>query len=101
MEDTKRNITPDKLVRMADVLKTIAHPVRLEIIELLEENGSMGVTELQHKLNIEQSLLSHHLAKMKDRGVLRSKRDGKNLYYSIALKNIETIFDCMGKCKLV
>ncbi|MBX3043189.1 MAG: winged helix-turn-helix transcriptional regulator [Candidatus Kapabacteria bacterium] len=86
---------------MAEVLKTIAHPVRLEIIELLESSGTMGVTDLQQKLKIEQSLLSHHLTKMKDKGILCSERNGKNLYYSIALKNIESIFDCMGKCKIV
>lgn len=85
---------------MAEVLKTIAHPVRLEILELLEETSTLGVAALQQKLNIEQSLLSHHLTKMKDKGILCSEREGKNLYYSISLKNIETIFDCMGRCNL-
>jgi len=90
---TKRKISTEYLEKMADVLKTIAHPVRLEIIELLEESGTLGVSELQVKLNIEQSLLSHHLTKMKDKGILCSKRDGKNLFYSISLKNIENIFE--------
>lgn len=84
---------------MADLLKTIAHPVKLEIIELLEEAGALKVSEIKEKLNIEQSLLSHHLSKMKDKGILNSKRDGKNLYYSISLKNIKAIFDCLGNCK--
>jgi ArsR family transcriptional regulator len=96
----KRNISLEKLEKMAEVLKTIAHPVRLEIIEILEEYNTLSVTEIQQKLNIEQSLLSHHLTKMKDKGILSSQRDGKNLYYSISLKNIETIFDCMGQCKI-
>ncbi len=97
---TKRNISTVKLEKMSDILKSIAHPIRLEIIELLEEYGTLGVTEIQQKLTIEQSLLSHHLTKMKDKGILCSKREGKNLYYSISLTHIEGIFDCMGKCDI-
>lgn len=96
----KRNISAESLEKIAEVLKTIAHPIRLEVIELLDESGTLGVTELQQKLNVEQSLLSHHLTKMKDKGILSSKREGKNLYYSISLKNIESIFDCMGNCRI-
>lgn len=97
---TKRNISADKLSKMAETLKTIAHPVRLEILELLEEYGRLGVSEIQIYLDIEQSLLSHHLNKMKDKGILLSEREGKNLFYTISLKNIESIFDCLGRCDI-
>lgn len=93
-----RNIDVQELSAIADVLKVIAHPVRLEIIELLEVHISMCVSDIQEKLNIEQSQLSHHLGKMKDRGVLKSERDGKNIFYSLSYPQITRIFDCMQNC---
>jgi len=93
-----RNIDINELSAIADVLKVIAHPVRLEIIELLEVNISMCVSELQEKIKIEQSQLSHHLAKMKEKGVLVSERDGKNIYYKLGFEQITRIFDCMQSC---
>ncbi|MGF1533400.1 MAG: ArsR/SmtB family transcription factor [Bernardetiaceae bacterium] len=93
-----RNIDTELMSRMADILKCIAHPVRLSIVELLEEHERLNVTELREHVSIEQSLLSHHLIKMKDRGILVAERQGKNIYYTLKDRNIVRIFDCMEKC---
>jgi DNA-binding transcriptional ArsR family regulator len=95
-----RNIDVEELSAMADVLKVIAHPVRLEIIELLEVIPKMCVSEMLDRINIEQSQLSHHLSKMKDKGVLKSERDGKKIFYSLGFDQITRIFDCMKNCYL-
>jgi DNA-binding transcriptional ArsR family regulator len=91
----------EKIGKIANVLKTIAHPVRLSILEVLDDRKSMSVTELMAYLGIEQSLLSHHLSKMKDRGILNASRDGKNIYYTLAEDSLTKIFDCLGNCDLV
>ena len=95
---SKRNIEPAKLEKMADLMKAISHPVRLEVLELLEEKEPQSVAEILNQIEVEQSLLSHHLTKMKDKGVLISYRKGKNIYYQLAIKGITKIFDCMEKC---
>lgn len=95
---TFRNIDVQELSAIADVLKVIAHPIRLEIIELLEVHKAMCVSDIQDKLNIEQSQLSHHLSKMKEKGVLKAERDGKNIFYSLSFSQITKIFDCMQHC---
>ena len=95
---SRRNIEPLKLQKMAELMKAISHPARLEIIELLEEKDPQSVAEILQQIEIEQSLLSHHLTKMKDKGVLNSYRKGKNVYYSLAIKEITKIFDCMDQC---
>ncbi len=87
-----------KLEKMAHVLKAIAHPLRLEILELLEKKEPQSVAEILEQINTEQSLLSHHLTKMKDKGVLQSYREGRNIFYSLAFKEITKIFDCMEAC---
>lgn len=98
----RRNIPIEKLQKVAEILKAISHPIRLEILEILECNGSSTVTEIREKLatEIEQSLLSHHLIKMKDKGVLRSQKQGKFIYYAITDPAITGIFDCMEKCSV-
>lgn len=101
MTVTKRNISAEKLERVAEVLKTIAHPVRLNILEVLENYGRLSVSDLKEKTNTEQSLLSHHLIKMKDKGVLKANREGKNIYYQLADTHITNIFDCMENCSFI
>jgi DNA-binding transcriptional ArsR family regulator len=97
-----RNLDAKIISRVADILKTIGHPVRLEILEALESAEPLTVSQIQDKINIstEQSLLSHHLIKMKDRGLLKSEKKGMNVYYSLTDRNILKIFDCMEKCDL-
>lgn len=88
----------DKLERIAIILKTVAHPVRLGIVELLEANGKLCVNEICEQLKTEQSLTSHHLANMKMKGLLHAVRDGKNVFYSIKEKEITTIITCLENC---
>jgi ArsR family transcriptional regulator len=91
----------ETLNRVADVLKTIAHPIRLSIMEALESNSKLTVTSLIKHTGIEQSLLSHHLIKMKDKGILTSQREGKNVIYQLADTHILKIFECMESCSII
>jgi len=52
-------------------------------------------------MDIEQSMLSHHLSKMKANGVLCSEKKGKNNFYSIADRRVLKIFDCIDSCDAV
>ncbi|WP_456457713.1 ArsR/SmtB family transcription factor [Reichenbachiella sp.] len=90
----------NKLEKVAFILKTIGHPVRLRILSLLSENQQMSVNEISEKCEVEQSLISHHLTNMKLKGVLQSERDGKSIYYSIKLMEVLNVIDCMSKCKI-
>lgn len=101
IDNIRPALDPEKIAKIAEVLKTIAHPVRLSVIEILDERDTMTVSELQDHLGIEQSLLSHHLTKMKDRGILTGKREGKNIFYTLADNTLTKVFDCMGNCDLV
>jgi DNA-binding transcriptional ArsR family regulator len=87
-----------QLEQAASILKALAHPMRISILNLLEDGSKMTVTEIQEKLKIEQSTTSHHLGILKDKGVLSSKRDGKNTYYFLRNDNLGKILDCIGRC---
>jgi ArsR family transcriptional regulator len=99
---TTTHLTAEEITRVAEILKTIGHPVRLQILEALEEKEPLSVTEIQEKIDTatEQSLLSHHLIKMKDRGILRCEKQGMNVLYRLEDRKILKIFECMESCSL-
>ncbi len=92
------DLNPDQLEKAANMLKAIAHPMRIAIINFLDEGKKLTVTEIHELLKIEQSTTSHHLGILKDKGVLTSQRDGKNTFYSLKNDNLSSIVDCISKC---
>lgn len=102
MPKTKNQLSTDQILRVAEILKTIGHKVRLQILEALEEKEPQTVSEIQERIesDTEQSLLSHHLIKMKDRGILKCEKQGMNVLYSLEDRNILKIFECMESCSL-
>ncbi len=92
------DLTVEQLEQAANMLKAIAHPVRISILNYLDGGKKLTVTEIHQLLNIEQSTTSHHLGILKDKGVLASKREGKNTYYFLKHPNLERIVECMTNC---
>jgi len=92
------SLTAEQLEKAANMLKAIAHPMRIAIINYLEDGKQLTVTEIHERLGIEQSTTSHHLGILKDKGVLLSKREGKNTYYCLKHDTISSIVECISKC---
>ena len=88
----------EKLPIAAEMLKAIAHPMRMAIVGYLEGGVKLTVTEIHERLGIEQSTTSHHLGILKSKGVLSSKRDGKNTYYFLKHEELSGLLECIGKC---
>jgi DNA-binding transcriptional ArsR family regulator len=93
-----KEINPDSLERAASMLKAIAHPIRITIVGFLEDGSKRTVTEIHKHLGLEQSTTSHHLGILKDRGVLASKRDGKNTWYFLKHENLKVLLNCINSC---
>lgn len=87
-----------KLEMAASKLRAMAHPMRIAIIDLLNANEKMSVTEIYKKLKIEQASASHHLNILKNKGVLVSRRDGKKIFYSLKSNTLKEIIDCINRC---
>ncbi|OOR10641.1 transcriptional regulator [Bacillus cereus] len=66
-----------------ELLKIMAHPVRLQIVKELEQRKICNVTQLTELLNIPQSTVSQHLSKMRGK-ILRAERKGLEMYYHVA-----------------
>jgi len=83
------------LEKAADCLRTLAHPHRLRMIQLLlQESQSVG--ELAAACEIPSHMASEHLRLLKDRGFLKSERQGRNVYYRIAEPGLANIMQCVA-----
>ena len=85
----------------AYVLKAVAHPLRIRIIQMLNENTELNVSTIYKNLNAEQSLISHHLINMRDKGILDIRRSGKNIFYFLVDTAVAEIIDCIYKSKII
>ncbi|RZM28329.1 MAG: transcriptional regulator [Pedobacter sp.] len=77
-------LTESDTQRVAELLKVLAHPDRLKIINSLSQHRELNVTSIQEQITISQSLASHHLVKMSEKGILTKVRRGNEIYYSLA-----------------
>ncbi|MBN1293693.1 MAG: winged helix-turn-helix transcriptional regulator [Candidatus Latescibacteria bacterium] len=87
---TSELIREDDLEKMSETLKAVAHPVRLQIVNILM-NGERSVGELVRTLGTKQSLTSQQLSILKSRGVLKSRRNGNVVFYSLENSGVKNI----------
>ncbi|CQR70870.1 putative HTH-type transcriptional regulator [Sporomusa ovata DSM 2662] len=80
----------------ADFFKTLAHPVRLRILQSLEQ-GERCVCEIIEELDIEQSNLSQHLSNLKKQGIIDSRKDGQKVIYRIVYPSVLEIVSAAEK----
>jgi DNA-binding transcriptional ArsR family regulator len=91
---------PEAIETAALMLKCIGHPLRLQIIALLDLRGELNVTAIYEALGIEQAVASQHLSLMRDKGVLAGRRDGVNVYYRILDPRVPRVIDCIRRSGL-
>jgi ArsR family transcriptional regulator len=78
----------------ADMCKVFSHPKRLETINILRD-GELTVSDLAKKLEMTVGNLSQHLAMMKERHILSSRKEGNQVYYRITDPKLVNCFDMM------
>lgn len=78
----------------AEMCQVFSHPKRLELIDVLR-NGEMSVGELADKLYMATANLSQHLAMMKERRILVSRKEGNVVYYRIVNPKLIQAFDML------
>ncbi len=74
--------------RQAQICKAFANPLRLRIIDLVSR-GECSASELQDELSVSKANLSQHIAVLKSVGVIATRREGKQLYYSLAIPEVK------------
>ncbi|MEO1258314.1 MAG: metalloregulator ArsR/SmtB family transcription factor [Bacteroidota bacterium] len=77
------SINDEKLQVSSDILRALAHPLRLRILEFIDENDVINVNKIYNTLNLEQSITSQHLRILRLAGLVSTKRDGKFIHYKL------------------
>ncbi len=94
---------PSKLDRHAEQLGALGHPARLSILRYVVQGGEEGTAagEIQTKLDIPASTLSHHLDRLASSGLLKARRQGTFIYYSAELTQLRALTDYLWEdcCK--
>ena len=89
--------TEEQLQRSAEVLRGMAHPIRLGIVELLNEaNGSLSVTKIYTKLDLAQPIVSHHLGVLRNVGVVTKEQQNRFVYYTLSKDVIKSAMDVLA-----
>ncbi len=97
MTDKNNNIERKIFELHSRVCKALSHPKRLEIIESLRDDKEKSVSEIAKKLGITKANVSQHLAVMRAQNIVKTRRDGITIFYSLANPKIVLAYDALRK----
>jgi len=84
------------LEEVAVIIKVLGHPDRIRIVEYIGVS-ELNVSDIQKHISLTQPVTSQHLRLMKDRGILKSRRDGTCVYYSLATPLVHKMLACLAE----
>ncbi len=88
MRKAKVTINHEKLESSSELLRALAHPLRMKILEFIDQNEMINVNKIYNTLKLEQSITSQHLRILRMAGLVETQRDGKFIHYSVAYDKI-------------
>ena len=97
MEKSPIFINEDKLENASNVIRALAHPLRLKILDFIDKNKKINVNKIYNTLNLEQSITSQHLRILRVAGLVITERDGKQIFYSVGYENVRQVVDSIRK----
>ncbi len=83
MRRTKVTFDNGKLQYSCELMRALAHPLRLKILEFIDKHGAIQVNKIYNTLGLEQSITSQHLRILRLAGVVTAEKNGKFITYSI------------------
>ena len=102
MNEDNCQVRPAKLIPMemleqvAPIIRNVAHPLRLRILDYLDSEGApRNVSEITEAAGAGQAIVSQQLRILKDQGVLSAKRDGNFVLYGVADRSVLMLLQCI------
>ena len=87
--------TQAKYEARAKILKAMAHPARLLVLDELSKNGERCVCELTEMIGSDMSTVSRHLAQLKQAGLIEDEKRGQMVFYRLRVQCAMDFFDCI------
>lgn len=92
MLENKLNMTEEQLFDLAELFKVFGDSTRIKILYALSDK-EMNVSDIALALNMNQSAISHQLRVLKNSKLVKNRRDGKAIFYSLDDSHVKTIID--------
>lgn len=89
MRNTKVGVNPEKLEAASELLRALAHPLRLQIVEFIDQNDAINVNKIYNTLKLEQSITSQHLRVLRTTDLVSTEREGKFIHYRVDYDKID------------
>ena len=91
MKKAEVKIKDDTLQTSSEILRALAHPLRMRILEFIDRHKTINVNKIYNTLKLEQSITSQHLRILRMAGIVDTKRDGKFIHYTINYPKIAQV----------
>ena len=88
----QKMLDEEKLLLVADFYKILSDSTRIKIVNLLEDN-ELCVCDIAYILNMTKSAVSHQLKNLREMNLIKSKKVGKEVWYSLADDHVKEVFD--------
>ncbi len=88
MRNANVKIDNESLQNSSEILRALAHPLRMEILEFIDKNKSINVNKIYNTLKLEQSITSQHLRILRNAGIVITEREGKFIHYTVNYNKI-------------
>lgn len=89
-------ISMEELEQVTPMLRAVAHPVRLRILDYLrQEDAPRSVSDIEKAARVPQAVVSQQLRILRDQSVLTARRSGNFVFYEIAAPEVFLILDCI------
>lgn len=75
--------------------KAVGHPIRMQILEVLQREGESCVCHLEHRLGERQAKISQQLARLRNSGLVVDRREGLNVFYALSHAGIESLLHAL------
>ena len=91
MRKAKVTINNEKLQISSEILRALAHPLRMRILEFIDKHKTINVNKIYNTLKLEQSITSQHLRILRLAGIVLTSREGKFIHYSIDYSKVANV----------
>ncbi len=96
MKKTKVTFEQDQLTNSSDLMRALAHPLRLKILEFIDRHDVINVNKIYNTMMIEQSITSQHLKILKSVGIVDNNKEGKFNHYQIDYEKLSKVVQAIN-----
>ncbi len=91
-KDDGRGLSVERASAIAETFRALADPTRIRIVSILAQ-GERCVHDVCLALDLEQSAVSHQLRVLRDRRIVRSRREGRHIFYALDDEHVEELLE--------